>query len=106
MSIVTPGDHEGVIGKRVRNSMSEPGPNPWLDPGQVDAPQTAVTRPPVVSTGPTQPHPGLHTQLTGHPAPAPTATPAHTPAPANQQPRLWIVGVHGGAGESTIAALR
>jgi hypothetical protein len=79
--------------------MSDPGLNPWLTPGEYDDPQPEVTRPPVVSTGPTRPHPGLHTQLSGGADSAPSRTQV-------EQPRIWFVGVHGGAGESTLAELR
>lgn len=82
--------------------MSETGPNPWLDPGEPDDPNLEVVRPPaVISTGPTAPHPGLGTQLAGHASSAPGAM----PGPIQTPPRIWVVGVHGGSGESTIAEL-
>lgn len=83
--------------------MSETGPNPWLDQGAEGGPTLEVVRPrPVRPTGPTAPHPGLGNQLAGHAATAPSAELA---APSPAQPRIWVIGVHGGAGESTIAEL-
>lgn len=83
--------------------MSEPGANPWVEPasGEYVGPQPEIVRPPVVSTGPTQPHPGLRTQLGGISG----QTSALSAAPLGPGQGIWVVGVHGGAGESTVAAL-
>lgn len=82
--------------------MSEPGQNPWLDPGESIDPQPEVKRSPMAPTGPTRPHSGLHAQLSGQAGSAPTHVP--TVPPTGPQP-IWIVGVHGGSGESTLAEL-
>ncbi|WP_406054500.1 DUF6668 family protein [Kribbella sp. NBC_00889] len=56
----------------------------------------------MVSTGPAQPHPGLQAQLSGLAVSASSPAQAH---PEPSAPGVWIVGVHGGAGESTISEL-
>ncbi|MFG1913071.1 DUF6668 family protein [Kribbella sp. NPDC048928] len=84
--------------------MSEPGANPWVDPGSEEyvGPQSDAGRSPVVATGPTQPHPGLRSQLGGMTGQVPAMAPSGPRGPGQG---IWVVGVHGGAGESTIVAL-
>lgn len=69
--------------------------NPWLTDRTV-APARTSAEPVVVATGPTTPQHGI-------------TPPEHADQlPVREQtvtPGLWVLGVHGGAGESTVAAL-
>lgn len=75
-------------------------PSAWLTPDPVDSPHPGIewlTPPAEIPppTGPTGPQP--------HVDPPPDALPVRLmTAPAT----LWVIGAHGGAGESTIAELR
>lgn len=71
--------------------------NPWLShPVAVEAPPPAAAPEPPAPTGPTQPQHGI-------PAPAPEL--CLPVMPRSQQPHLWWLGAHGGAGESSLAHL-
>ncbi|MBO0811665.1 MAG: hypothetical protein J2P23_06420, partial [Microlunatus sp.] len=70
--------------------------NPWVSRSPATAPATAATAAWPRPTGPSSPQrgvpaPALHDQLPG--------------APQSVAARLWIVGTHGGAGETALAAL-
>ncbi len=88
-------------------------PNPWLsvpdtgpDTGSgLAAPPQPDQSPPWLPrlTGAAAPQPGGGVALTGQLPPLFTTTPDQ---PAGQVAgRLWVMGVHGGAGETTLAAL-
>lgn len=80
-----------------------PLPAAWFSPGHVEpsedhpdvtTPQPEEPHEPVLVTGPTAPQRGI--------APPLELLPVRSATPG---PALWLVGAHGGAGESTIAAL-
>lgn len=76
--------------------MSATTPNPWVSPRpDVDVQPVAEPLPLAHTTGPQAPQNGV-------PAPNPaTLIPLTKRAPAD----LWVLGTHGGAGESTLASL-
>lgn len=72
-------------------------PNPWLDSPRRSAEPSGpahMEKAPVTVTGPQQPQKGI--------------TPSNARLPVRERsetPALWIVGTHGGSGESSLAAL-
>ena len=71
--------------------------NPWLDePEPVEPPEAAAPVEPRPATGPALPQRGV---------PVPDHVDRLRVIERNLTPALWVVGAHGGAGESSVAAL-
>lgn len=84
----------GHVWEEAAVSHSDIESNPWLSaPVRIELPPAPVT-PPSQVTGPTRPHPGL----TGPRRQLPVVQRVETPS-------LWLLGAHGGAGETTLASL-
>ena len=72
--------------------------NPWLaEPVPIEAPDAPVTAEPMPVTGPAIPQSGV---------PAPDHVDRLPVVERSQAPALWILGAHGGSGESSLAALQ
>lgn len=79
-----------------RHNVSTDIRNPWLDePEPAELPDAAPVEP-IATTGPTVPQRGV---------PVPDHVDRLRVIERNLTPALWVVGAHGGAGESSLAAL-
>lgn len=71
--------------------------NPWLEePESIEAPHAPAPAEPMPLTGPAIPQSGV---------PAPDHVDRLPVIERSQAPALWILGAHGGSGESSLAAL-
>ncbi len=100
----------GIMGDEGGNNRGSRGrardavPNPWLassgseKPRDAEPPEDSAASPPVSPSGPAAPQPGL-------PGPPPDARLPRTALTPGARARVWWLGVHGGAGESTLEQL-
>lgn len=75
--------------------MSATTPNPWVSRPGAEVQPIEEPLPPAHTTGPQTPQGGV-------PAPSPATL---IPLAKKTQADLWVLGTHGGAGESTLASL-
>lgn len=95
---------EGGNNRGSRGRARDAVPNPWLagsgseKPRDAEPPEDSAASPPVSPSGPAAPQPGL-------PGPPPDARLPRTALTPGATARVWWLGVHGGAGESTLEQL-
>ena len=95
---------EGGNNRGSRDRARDAAPNPWLansgseKPLDPEPPDDNATSPPASPSGPAAPQPGL-------PGPPPDARLPRTTLTPGATARVWWLGVHGGAGESTLEQL-